>query len=36
VASGRRPEATIDDGIAALRLEQAMKRSASERRAVEL
>jgi myo-inositol 2-dehydrogenase/D-chiro-inositol 1-dehydrogenase len=31
-----RPEVTIDDGIAAIRIEQALKRSANERRAVEV
>ena len=36
VRDGRRPEVTIDDGIAALRLERAMKRSANERWPVEL
>ena len=33
---GRRPDVTIDDGIAAIRIEQAMKRSANERQPVEL
>jgi predicted dehydrogenase len=33
---GKRPEVTIDDGIAALRIEQAMKRSVAERRPVEV
>jgi myo-inositol 2-dehydrogenase/D-chiro-inositol 1-dehydrogenase len=36
VRSGRPPEVTIDDGIAAIRLEQAMKRSVAERRPVEV
>jgi predicted dehydrogenase len=36
VRDERRPDVTIDDGIAALRLEQAMKRSVSERRPIEL
>jgi predicted dehydrogenase len=34
VRDGRRPEVTIADGIAALRIERAMKRSANERRPV--
>jgi myo-inositol 2-dehydrogenase/D-chiro-inositol 1-dehydrogenase len=33
---GARPEVTIDDGIAALRIEQALKRSANERQPVEV
>jgi myo-inositol 2-dehydrogenase / D-chiro-inositol 1-dehydrogenase len=33
---GSRPEVTIDDGIAALRIEQAIKRSANERQPVEV
>jgi myo-inositol 2-dehydrogenase/D-chiro-inositol 1-dehydrogenase len=33
---GRRPDVTIDDGIAAIRIEQAMKRSVAERRPVEI
>lgn len=36
VRDGRRPEVTIDDGIAALRIEQALKRSANEGRPVEV
>ncbi len=36
VRDDSRPEATIDDGIEALRLEQAMKRSVSDLRPVEL
>jgi myo-inositol 2-dehydrogenase/D-chiro-inositol 1-dehydrogenase len=33
---GRRPDVTIDDGIAAIRIEQALKRSVAERRMVEV
>jgi predicted dehydrogenase len=33
---GARPEVTIDDGIAALRIEQALKRSVKERQPVEV
>jgi myo-inositol 2-dehydrogenase/D-chiro-inositol 1-dehydrogenase len=33
---GRRPGVTIDDGIAAIRIEQAMKRSVTERRPVDV
>lgn len=33
---GRRPDVTIDDGIAAIRIEQAMKRSVAERRPVDV
>jgi predicted dehydrogenase len=36
VREGRRPEVTIDDGIAAIRIEQAMKRSVAERRPVDV
>lgn len=36
VRDGRTPEVTIDDGIAAIMLEQAMKRSVAERRPVEV
>lgn len=36
VRDGRRPDVTIDDGIQAVRLELALKRSANERRPVEL
>ncbi|MFN8186094.1 MAG: Gfo/Idh/MocA family oxidoreductase [Gaiellales bacterium] len=34
--SGQAPDVTVDDGIAAIRLEQAMKRSVAERRPVEV
>jgi myo-inositol 2-dehydrogenase / D-chiro-inositol 1-dehydrogenase len=34
VREGRRPDVTIDDGIAAIRIEQALKRSVAERRPV--
>ena len=34
VRDGRRPDVTIDDGIAALRIERAMKRSVAERQPV--
>jgi predicted dehydrogenase len=33
---GRRPDVTIDDGIAAIRIEQAIKQSVAERRPVEV
>jgi myo-inositol 2-dehydrogenase/D-chiro-inositol 1-dehydrogenase len=36
VRDGERPAVTIDDGIAAIRIEQAIKRSANERRPVEV
>ena len=36
VRDGRRPDVTIDDGIAALRIEQAMKRSVAEKRPIEV
>jgi myo-inositol 2-dehydrogenase/D-chiro-inositol 1-dehydrogenase len=36
VRDGKRPAVTIDDGIAAIRIEQAIKRSANERRPVEV
>jgi predicted dehydrogenase len=36
VRDGREPAVTIEDGIAAIRLEQAMKRSVAERRPVEV
>ena len=36
VRDGRRPDVTVDDGLAAIRIEQAIKRSANERRPVEV
>jgi myo-inositol 2-dehydrogenase/D-chiro-inositol 1-dehydrogenase len=36
VRDRRRPDVTIDDGIAAIRIEQALKRSVNERRPVEV
>jgi myo-inositol 2-dehydrogenase/D-chiro-inositol 1-dehydrogenase len=36
VRDGSRPEVTIDDGIAAIRIEQALKRSVNEKRPVEV
>jgi myo-inositol 2-dehydrogenase/D-chiro-inositol 1-dehydrogenase len=36
VRDGRRPDVTVDDGLAAIRIEQAIKRSANGRRPVEV
>jgi myo-inositol 2-dehydrogenase/D-chiro-inositol 1-dehydrogenase len=36
VRAGRDPDVTIDDGVAAIRIEQAMKRSVAERRPVDV